>query len=304
MAKKGDVAPAPAETAEAPPAVRSEKVLLEQSIRALIVGGDLSRLSEEQLATYYQFRCEELGLSAASQPFSVLRLSGKLVLYMTRGGTDQLAAIHRLNRKIVDGPRVIDVQGTKVVYAMCEVTHPNGRFDTSIATLPLTDPTMVFMRAETKAKRRATLSILGLGMLDESEVEDIPLSEKSSEHLPALPAHSEKVSESRVVVSSPEEQPAQVPLEDAIAEDLVADSKAWLDHLAKAETVEHIAGSLQKRRNAMLEVGVYDDRKDAAIRRVAALHNQEYKVAEITLRTAFKTIQRNVRAPVEDSGSN
>ena len=30
-----------------------------------------------------------------------------------------------------------------------------------------------FMKAETKAKRRVTLSICGLGMLDESEIEDI-----------------------------------------------------------------------------------------------------------------------------------
>ena len=30
------------------------------------------------------------------------------------------------------------------------------------------------MKAETKAKRRATLSICGLGMLDETEIETIP----------------------------------------------------------------------------------------------------------------------------------
>jgi hypothetical protein len=36
------------------------------------------------------------------------------------------------------------------------------------------------MKAETKAKRRATLSICGLGFLDETEVEDIPASAKDS----------------------------------------------------------------------------------------------------------------------------
>jgi hypothetical protein len=39
------------------------------------------------------------------------------------------------------------------------------------------------MKAETKAKRRATLSICGLGMLDETEVEDVP-----GVRLPAPPA--------------------------------------------------------------------------------------------------------------------
>ena len=64
--------------------------------------------------------------------------------------------------------------GTKLVYAVCRVTHPNGRIETATATVPLVDPVNVLMKAETKAKRRATLSILGLGVLDEMELETIP----------------------------------------------------------------------------------------------------------------------------------
>ena len=47
------------------------------------------------------------------------------------------------------------------------------------------DPANVLMKAETKAKRRATLSILGLGMLDETEIETIPAAAKSE----AAPLH-------------------------------------------------------------------------------------------------------------------
>jgi hypothetical protein len=69
---------------------------------------------------------------------------------------------------------VIDLAGTKLVYAVCRATHPNGRVETATATVPLVDPINVLMKAETKAKRRATLSILGLGLLDEMELETIP----------------------------------------------------------------------------------------------------------------------------------
>ena len=143
-------------------------------IESLVARGDISDLSPCDRAKYYLQMCEMLGLTAATQPFAILRLNGKEILYPTRGATDQLAAIHRLNREIIDGPKVIDVAGTKMIYAVCRVTHPNGRIETACATVALSDPLTAMMKAETKAKRRATLSILGLGMLDETEVNDIP----------------------------------------------------------------------------------------------------------------------------------
>ena len=144
------------------------------AVESLVLRGDLSALGPAHRAAYYLRLCEQLGLNPHAQPFAFLRLNGKEVLYATRGATDQLAAIHRLNREIIDGPKVIDLAGTKLVIAVCRATHPNGRFETATATVPLTDPVNVLMKAETKAKRRATLSILGLGLLDEMELETIP----------------------------------------------------------------------------------------------------------------------------------
>ena len=62
--------------------------------------------------------------------------------------------------------------------------------------MPLVDPVNVLMKVETKAKRRATLSILGLGMLDEMELETIPANAQEpgggvdlrAARLPAMPA--------------------------------------------------------------------------------------------------------------------
>ena len=143
-------------------------------VESLVTRGDVSGLGPAERARHYLTMCARLGIDAHTQPFAFLRLNGKEVMYATRGATDQLARIHRINRRIVDGPKVLDVAGTKLVYALCEVSMPDGRTETATATVPLTDPVNVLMKCETKAKRRATLSILGLGMLDEMELETIP----------------------------------------------------------------------------------------------------------------------------------
>ncbi len=69
------------------------------------------------------------------------------------------------------------VEGIYSVTAMA--TDKTGRTDESIGAVPIDGMkgetrANAMMKAETKAKRRVTLSICGLGMLDETEVETIP----------------------------------------------------------------------------------------------------------------------------------
>ena len=198
-------------------------------VESMVLRGDISGLSSEDRARFYLQMCDSLGLSAASQPFAILRLNGKEILYPTRGATDQLAAIHRLNREIVDGPKVIDVAGTKMIYALCRATHPNGRFETAVATVPATDPLNALMKCETKAKRRATLSILGLGMLDETEIETIPAS-VSRAHV-----------ETPVVEVAAESAPPQLPADysaDLTRIEMPAEAvSVWLKHRAYLATL-------------------------------------------------------------------
>ena len=156
------------------------------ALESLVLRGDISGLTADQKVQHYLGMCRILGLDAATQPLAYLRLSGKEVLYVTRGATDRLAAMHSLNREIIDGPKVIDLAGTKLVIAVCRATLPGGRYETATATLPLSDPATVLMKAETKAKRRATLAILGLGLLDETEVDSIP-GAQTVEPAPARP---------------------------------------------------------------------------------------------------------------------
>lgn len=69
------------------------------------------------------------------------------------------------------------VDGIYVVTARAEM--PGGRVDESIGAVPVDKlqgeaKANAFMKCETKAKRRVTLSICGLGMLDETETVTIP----------------------------------------------------------------------------------------------------------------------------------
>lgn len=221
-------------------------------VESLVIRGDISALSPEERSRFYVQMCESLGLNPASNPFAILRLNGKEILYPTRGATDQLAAIHKLNREIVDGPRVIDLAGTKMVYCVCRATHPNGRIETAVATVPLADPLNALMKCETKGKRRATLSILGLGMLDECELDTIPAHLKSPGTPIEVPASArggapvdvpaEPVVDTTPAVAPPvPELPAPLAHFIVCAEQIELPGEAvalWIKHRAELATLE------------------------------------------------------------------
>jgi hypothetical protein len=270
------------------PVIRADAIE-SRVIESVIVRGDISALSPNERATYYVELCKSLGLSAAAQPFAPLKLNGKEILYPTRGATDQLAAMHRINREIIDGPRVIDVAGTKLVFAVCRATHPNGRTETATATVPLVDPANVLMKCETKAKRRATLSILGLGMLDETEVDSIPDSAKSE----ALPIKVEAAKPSRSKLSDEEKNTRVAAIIDeyraALARDENAD--AAYDAAKKRGRDEGVAtlvqDALQREMSADAERkrAEYDEQQAAYSRLVSELDSAETSAAVIAVWT-------------------
>jgi hypothetical protein len=150
--------------------------------------GDLSRLSEEERLNYYRAVCESLGLNPLTRPFEYLRLGGRLVLYATRAATDQLRQIHGVSINIMKQERVGDLY---VVHVRARAR--DGREDedvgvVSLAGLSQDDLVNAIMKAITKAKRRVTLSICGLGWLDESEIETIPGAERVSVPAASVPS--------------------------------------------------------------------------------------------------------------------
>ena len=143
-------------------------------------GKGTDALTHEQRAGYVVALCRALRLNPLTNPVQFIKLNGREVLYVTRTATDQLAAMHGLNRKTIRGPEIVDIAGMKVALCTVEVSLPNGRSETATATLKVEDPAQLYMKLETKAKRRGTLAILGLGLLSEEEAESIPGGERET----------------------------------------------------------------------------------------------------------------------------
>jgi hypothetical protein len=144
------------------------------NIERVLIGGDLGKLTEQERLSYYTSLCQSLGLNPLTQPFKYIPLNGKLTLYATKDAAEQLRKLHGVSIEKVEASKLEDVY---VVTATAR--DRSGRADTStgvvtIGTLKGDALANAIMKAETKAKRRVTLSICGLGMLDETELETIP----------------------------------------------------------------------------------------------------------------------------------
>ena len=159
------------------------------ALERVLVAGDLAGLNEVQRIEYYKAVCESLGLNPLTRPFEYLRLNGRLVLYATRAAADQLRAIH--------GVSIVDVrieQKDDLVIVTVRGRTRDGREDVevgavSVAGLRGDALANAQMKALTKAKRRLTLSLAGLGWLDETETDSVPGAQRVSEPQPvtALP---------------------------------------------------------------------------------------------------------------------
>lgn len=142
-------------------------------IESLIINGDLSKLNPKQKVEYYNKYCTALGLNPVTQPFSLLKLNGKEKLYCGREGTAQLSKVHSVSHEI------LSTETVNGVYIVKAKAITGNRFTSSTGVVNIENLKgdalcNALMKAETKAKRRATLDLLGLGMLDDSEIETIP----------------------------------------------------------------------------------------------------------------------------------
>jgi hypothetical protein len=142
-------------------------------IERVIVLGDLSELSPRERSAYYLSVCDSVGLNPSTMPFLYVRLNGKLALYATKNCSDQLRQIHgvsvvSLSRETVDGIHIVTAT----------VVSGTGRRDEDVGAVNIAgkkgeDLANALMKATTKAKRRATLSLCGLSFLDETELDTV-----------------------------------------------------------------------------------------------------------------------------------
>jgi hypothetical protein len=143
---------------------------LELSIEKALIGGDLSSLRPEERLSFYNRLCLSLKLNPLTKPFEYIVLNGKLQLYAKKDCTEQLRKIHGVSITSVDPKQIGDL-----LVVVAEATDRQGRVDSATGAVNLSGLkgealANAMMKAETKAKRRVTLSLCGLGMLDETEV--------------------------------------------------------------------------------------------------------------------------------------
>jgi hypothetical protein len=142
-------------------------------MESVLLQGDLSKLTPSQRVNYYQKVCESMGLNPLTRPFDYITLNGKLTLYAKKDAADQLRSIHGVS---IDD---VDVVETATQFIVKVKGHNrDGRADVEVGVVNKTDMqgnlANAQMKAVTKGKRRLTLSLCGLGWLDETEVETIP----------------------------------------------------------------------------------------------------------------------------------
>lgn len=147
--------------------------LAPETVEALILNGDLSRLAPAQKVEYVKYRCQSLGLDPAAKPFELLTLNGKQVLYATAACTQQLCESRKLSVSLVGTEMVNDV-----VVVTARVTDKERSTENvgavAIGALKGDALANAVMKCRTKAIRRTVLAHCGLGMLDETELETIP----------------------------------------------------------------------------------------------------------------------------------
>jgi hypothetical protein len=142
-------------------------------ISKLVLSGDLSKMTDSQKVSYYTQFCESLGLNPLTEPFAILTLNGKQKLYAKKDATEQLRKVHGVS---IESLECEEIKGCYRVIAKAK--DGKGKTDVSTGIVSIEglkgeNLANAMMKAETKAKRRVTLSICGLGMLDETEIETI-----------------------------------------------------------------------------------------------------------------------------------
>ena len=142
-------------------------------IEKVVIGGDLMPLTPEQRVRYYHAICESLGLNPLTKPFAYIVLNNKLQLYALKDCTEQLRKIHGVSITNVDPRQVGDL-----FVVVAAASDKEGRVDSATGAVNMNGLkgealANAMMKCETKAKRRVTLSICGLGMLDETEVDTL-----------------------------------------------------------------------------------------------------------------------------------
>lgn len=144
------------------------------AIEAALIHHDLSRLSPPERLEYYRRVCESVGLNPLTRPFIYVQVQQRLVLYPTADAAYQFSNIYGLTTEVLSRSMENELCVVEV-----RVTKPNGQSSMASGVVPLIvteyektkvkpramtpgEKANAMMKAETKARRRAILSLVGL----------------------------------------------------------------------------------------------------------------------------------------------
>lgn len=193
-----------------PNEISLQQTQLPAAIEKALIEGDLSGLTVEQRVQYYNKLCDTIGLNPMTKPFDYIKFQGgKLTLYANKNCAEQLRDLKNLSISIVARERIDDVY---VVTARAVLPSGRGDESTGVVTIGrLSGDALAnaLMKAETKAKRRVTLSACSLGLLDETEIETIPNAIKVTEA--GTPVSTKKALEMTVEVKAEKSDTKPLP---------------------------------------------------------------------------------------------
>jgi hypothetical protein len=176
---------------------KKEPLSLAAAVEKVLILGDLSELKPEERIQYYNVMCKSLRLNPFTRPFDYIVFrekrddeeddqddrKGKLTLYANKNCAEQLRMIHHIS--VVRGTKK-RVVSEEFASTELDVMDKTGRTDSGIGIVylqkyykgklyRLTGQKLAnaIMKSETKAKRRATLSICGLGFMDALDLEGV-----------------------------------------------------------------------------------------------------------------------------------
>lgn len=146
------------------------------ALQHILATGDLSKLSNEQRVAHYLDLCRSLNLNPRSRPFDWLMLDGKLVLYPNKSCAEQLRREHQISVKVTRREPIGATTDEPMFVCEVEGRTPTGRTDQATKYVPLTaynkqgqryrltgaNLANAYAKAETGAKRRLVLSMVGL----------------------------------------------------------------------------------------------------------------------------------------------
>lgn len=162
------------------------------AVESALAMNDLSKLTTDQRVSYYNAVCASVGLNPLTQPFAYIVLDGKLTLYARKECSEQLRKINSVSTQILE-----KVETDEFYEVHARAGDRSGRVEEDFASVYLYDKygkkltgmnlANAKMKCVTKAKRRVTLAISGLGVLDESELESIDQSKIKVTENPQVP---------------------------------------------------------------------------------------------------------------------